>query len=125
MLHGLVPFQFDTMLACNFQSFQIQTNHTWHCCLTICVRALFSCPFGTAFTTLLSNRTFRLYQLAHSHKMNTEDMVALVIDNGTGMCKAGFAGTDAPRVVFPSIVGRPRHKVCASILETYQIVTRF
>ena len=25
------------------------------------------------------------------------------------MCKAGFAGDDAPRAVFPSIVGRPRH----------------
>ncbi|XP_045158458.2 actin, cytoplasmic 1-like [Mercenaria mercenaria] len=25
------------------------------------------------------------------------------------MCKAGFAGDDAPRTVFPSIVGRPRH----------------
>ncbi|KAF5232453.1 hypothetical protein FOXYS1_15793, partial [Fusarium oxysporum] len=27
----------------------------------------------------------------------------------SGMCKAGFAGDDAPRAVFPSIVGRPRH----------------
>jgi actin-related protein len=26
------------------------------------------------------------------------------------MCKAGFAGDDAPRAVFPSIVGRTRHK---------------
>jgi actin len=34
----------------------------------------------------------------------------LVIDNGSGMCKAGFAGDDAPRAVFPSIVGRPRHQ---------------
>merc|ERR1712137_759094 len=34
---------------------------------------------------------------------------ALVVDNGSGMCKAGFAGDDAPRAVFPSIVGRPRH----------------
>ncbi|KAJ3438386.1 cytoplasmatic actin [Anaeramoeba flamelloides] len=32
---------------------------------------------------------------------------ALVIDNGSGMCKAGFAGGVAPRAVFPSIVGRP------------------
>lgn len=28
----------------------------------------------------------------------------------SGMCKAGFAGDDAPRAVFPSIVGRPRHQ---------------
>jgi actin len=34
---------------------------------------------------------------------------AVVIDNGSGMIKAGFAGDDAPRAVFPSIVGRPRH----------------
>ena len=32
-----------------------------------------------------------------------------MIDNGSGMCKAGFAGDDAPRAVFPSIVGRPKH----------------
>ena len=40
-----------------------------------------------------------------------EDLAALVVDNGSGMCKAGFAGDDAPRAVFPSIVGRPRHQV--------------
>jgi actin-related protein len=39
-----------------------------------------------------------------------DDVTALVVDNGSGMCKAGFAGDDAPRAVFPSIVGRPRHK---------------
>jgi len=33
----------------------------------------------------------------------------LVVDNGSGMCKAGFAGDDAPRAVFPSIVGRPKY----------------
>jgi actin-related protein len=43
--------------------------------------------------------------------MCDEDVAALVVDNGSGMCKAGFAGDDAPRAVFPSIVGRPRHQV--------------
>ena len=42
--------------------------------------------------------------------MADEDVSALVVDNGSGMCKAGFAGDDAPRAVFPSIVGRPRHQ---------------
>jgi actin len=63
--------------------------------------------------------------------MCDEDVAAIVIDNGsgktkymnnklnkflnlfilyTGMCKAGFAGDDAPRSVFPSVVGRPRHQ---------------
>jgi len=32
----------------------------------------------------------------------------LVIDVGSGNCKAGFAGEDAPRCVFPSIIGRPK-----------------
>jgi len=39
-----------------------------------------------------------------------EEQQALVVDNGSGMVKAGFAGDDAPRAVFPSIVGRPRHQ---------------
>jgi len=38
-----------------------------------------------------------------------EEECAIVCDNGSGLCKAGFAGDDAPRAVFPSIVGRPRH----------------
>ena len=38
-----------------------------------------------------------------------EEAAALVIDNGSGMVKAGFAGDDAPRAVFPSVIGRPRH----------------
>lgn len=42
--------------------------------------------------------------------MCDEEVAALVVDNGSGMCKAGFAGDDAPRAVFPSIVGRPRHQ---------------
>jgi len=39
-----------------------------------------------------------------------EDAAGLVVDNGSGMVKAGFAGDDAPRAVFPSLVGRPRHQ---------------
>jgi actin-related protein len=42
--------------------------------------------------------------------MCDEEQTAVVIDNGSGMVKAGFAGDDAPRAVFPSIVGRPRHQ---------------
>jgi len=34
---------------------------------------------------------------------------AVVLDNGSGMMKAGFGGDDAPRAVFPSVVGRPKH----------------
>jgi actin len=34
----------------------------------------------------------------------------VVIDCGSGTTKAGFAGDDAPRAVFSTVVGRPRHK---------------
>ncbi|KAK7085457.1 hypothetical protein SK128_021433 [Halocaridina rubra] len=39
-----------------------------------------------------------------------EDASTIICDNGSGMVKAGFAGDDAPRAVFPSIVGRARHQ---------------
>ena len=56
-----------------------------------------------------------------------EETTALVCDNGSGLVKAGFAGDDAPRAVFPSIVGRPRHQVkwiiheLTSFKDKYQI----
>ena len=40
--------------------------------------------------------------------MVDEEVTVVVIDNGSGECKAGFAGNDAPRSVFSSIVGRPK-----------------
>ena len=58
---------------------------------------------------------FSVFLTSRAHKklitMCDDDVAALVVDNGSGMCKAGFAGDDAPRAVFPSIVGRPRHQV--------------
>jgi actin-related protein len=35
-----------------------------------------------------------------------EENKILVIDNGSGVVKAGFSGEDAPRSIFPSIIGR-------------------
>nr|AGM32156.1 actin [Coptotermes formosanus] len=40
----------------------------------------------------------------------SDEVSTLVIDNGSGMCKAGFSGDEAPRSVFPSIVGRPKYR---------------
>ena len=37
-----------------------------------------------------------------------DDITAVVVDNGSGMIKAGFGGDDAPRSVFATVVGRPR-----------------
>lgn len=39
-----------------------------------------------------------------------QEINGVVIDNGSGMVKAGFAGDDAPRAVFPSIIGRPKYE---------------
>ena len=38
----------------------------------------------------------------------SEEVTSVVIDNGSGMCKAGESGEDAPRAVFPAIVGKPK-----------------
>ena len=37
-----------------------------------------------------------------------EEGTAVVIDNGSGICKIGGAGDDTPYSVFPSIIGRPK-----------------
>ncbi|XP_037714197.1 actin-like protein 53D isoform X1 [Drosophila subpulchrella] len=44
-----------------------------------------------------------------SENESSSHQTAVVIDNGSGVCKAGFSAEDTPRLVFPSIVGRPRH----------------
>lgn len=36
----------------------------------------------------------------------------VVIDNGSGMIKAGFAGDPSPKVKFFNYVGRPKHTRC-------------
>jgi len=42
--------------------------------------------------------------------MSNEEATPCVVDNGSGMVKAGLSGEDAPTCVFPSIIGRPKHK---------------
>lgn len=42
----------------------------------------------------------------------------VVIDNGSGVIKAGFAGEQNPRCRFANFVGRPKHtRVMAGALE--------
>merc|ERR1712141_179358 len=64
----------------------------------------------TSFDSQTVRSHFILSFNCQQNKMCDEDVAALVVDNGSGMGKAGFAGDDAPRAVFPSIVGRPRHQ---------------
>jgi centractin len=47
----------------------------------------------------------------------------VVIDNGSGVIKAGFAGEEFPKLVFPSFVGRPKHvKIMAGAVEGNEFV---
>jgi len=62
-----------------------------------------------------------------------EDSTAVVIDCGSGTCRAGFAGDTEPTAVFPSVVGRQETaggQVSWLILlkvehEVYQVSVRF
>lgn len=48
-----------------------------------------------------------------------EEQKSLVVDNGSGMVKAGFAGEEHPCSVFPSIIGRPKVKALDGKIETF------
>jgi len=60
--------------------------------------------------------------------MADDDIIAnqpVVIDNGSGIIKAGFAGADHPKVLFPTYVGRPKHiRVMAGAVEGDHFVGR-
>ncbi len=45
----------------------------------------------------------------------------IIIDNGSGVCKAGFSGDDGPRTAFPAIVGYPKYKESMVGLGTKEI----
>ena len=38
-----------------------------------------------------------------------ETKTHIIIDNGTGYCKAGLSGEEGPRAVFPACVGYPKY----------------
>ncbi|MGQ4915774.1 MAG: actin, cytoplasmic 2 [Candidatus Asgardarchaeia archaeon] len=44
----------------------------------------------------------------------------IVIDNGTGLTKNGFAGEDNPRSVWPSLIGYPKYRAIMSDVDHYQ-----
>jgi len=43
--------------------------------------------------------------------MSSDALLAapIILDNGSGTIRAGFAGSDIPKCIFPSFVGRPKH----------------
>lgn len=50
----------------------------------------------------------------------SKELSPVVIDIGSGMCKAGFAGEEVPRAVFPSVVGRPAARMVAAMVGADQ-----
>ncbi|TFF99428.1 MAG: actin, cytoplasmic 2 [Promethearchaeota archaeon] len=44
---------------------------------------------------------------------------ALVVDNGTGISKNGYAGEDQPRSVFPTLIGYPKYESIMTDVEHY------
>ena len=49
-----------------------------------------------------------------SHSMSEQ---VIVIDNGTGYVKAGYAGDNLPRKTFSSMVGRPTLRAEEDVIE--------
>ncbi len=48
----------------------------------------------------------------------------VVVDNGTGFIKAGFAADNLPRFHFPSIVGRPMLRAEEDVIGDVEIKVR-
>lgn len=60
--------------------------------------------------TVYTNNILPVHQLPTvvTQRYQMDYSGCVVIDNGSGECKSGFAGDDAPRAIFPSITGRNR-----------------
>lgn len=48
--------------------------------------------------------------------MSNPNKDAIVIDNGSGMCKAGFSFNESPTAVFSSVMGRPRKIIGVKVM---------
>lgn len=51
--------------------------------------------------------TLRCQMAEEAVQSSLEETVALVLDVGSTLCRAGFSGEEAPRTTFPTIIGRP------------------
>lgn len=71
--------------------------------------ASFVCGWHARPSTCPLPNLSRLYELLPLQAQ--QEAQAVVLDNGSDTCKAGFSGDDAPRVVVPSVVGRPKATV--------------
>ena len=65
-------------------------------------------PGDVPLRAMLPSVVVRPEMLGIMAGMDQKDNGALIVDSGSGMCKARFAGYDAPCVVFPSGVAKPK-----------------
>ena len=65
---------------------------------------------GVDYNLLLRFSVMKERKMSLDYDSDDEGHAPIVIDNGSGMMKAGFGGQDAPQVLFPSVVGFPRHQ---------------
>ena len=84
--------------------------HVQSFCAQVCANVAFDLTFLKIllYAEAQETRSNTPQSITHPFDNMADEVAALVVDNGSGMCKAGFAGDDAPRAVFPSIVGRPK-----------------
>jgi len=61
--------------------------------------------------------------------MDSQGRKVIVCDNGTGFVKVGYAGSNFPEHIFPSLVGRPIIRAANKIgdieVKGYQIKVKF
>jgi len=78
-------------------------------------------PNGLGFPLTCSTRPLLPINDSYLGQVNMTDTLhnaPIVLDNGSGTIRAGFAGEDLPKCYFPSFVGRPKHlRVLAGALE--------
>jgi hypothetical protein len=52
-----------------------------------------------------SCETFLTYPIKKKVKIYMSDVPAIIMDNGSGVTKAGFSGDDSPISIFPTLLG--------------------
>lgn len=59
---------------------------------------------------LISSQILNNYNFKIRGSMLTQTTQTIVIDNGTGIIKGGLSGDEAPRSIFPNLVGKPKNE---------------
>lgn len=53
---------------------------------------------------------FPLNLIKFKKEMKSETSASIIIDNGSGIVKGGLSGDEAPRSIFPNVVGKPKNQ---------------